>query len=515
MTRIIGIDLGTTNSCVAVVQNRAPILISNALGERLTKSVVRILENGEAVVGERAYQYRLLDPLNTITGIKRFIGRRFNEIVDIARTVPFKVVPGDNNLAMIECYGELYTPQIISAMILKSLKDSAEAYLGETVDKAVITIPAYFNDYQREATKEAGFMAGLEVKRLINEPTAAAFAYGSDARKDLTVAVFDLGGGTFDVSILEVGEGVTEVKAISGDGFLGGDDFDEFIVKWMLEETFIEHGVDLSNDPIVMQRLREAATTAKCDLSMLPQTSIEIPFVDTGEARIKNLRLELTRTKFEEICDELFERLLNPCERALRDAGFGSQPKLDKVILVGGATRMPKAQLLAQRAFGVEPSKSINPDEAVALGAGLQGGIMSGKRLDVLLLDVISTSLGIETYDGLNWKVIERNTTIPTRKAEIFSTAMDNQSSVEINVLEGDSARAFENRSLGRIVLDEIPPAPSGEPQIEVSFDIDGSSLLYVTAKDLGTGRENKLTVKVFTGLSEFELAKKIPEVRT
>lgn len=513
MSRIIGIDLGTTNSCVAFVQNRVPVLISNALGSRLTKSVVRILENGEAMVGEHAYQYRLIDPLNTITGIKRFIGRRFNEVVDIAKTVPFRVVPGDNNLAMIECYGELYTPQMISAIILKSLKDSAEAYLGETVDKAVITIPAYFNDYQREATKEAGFMAGLSVMRIINEPTAAAMAYGSDVRTDMTIAVFDLGGGTFDVSILEVGEGVAEVKAISGDGFLGGDDFDEFIVKWMLEETFIEHDIDLSNDLIAMQRLREAATVAKCELSLLPHTTIDIPFIDTGEARMKNLTLLLTRTRFEEICDELFERLLNPCERALRDAGL--RPVMDKVIMVGGATRMAKAQLLAGRAFGIAPSKSINPDEAVALGAAIQAGVISGKRSDILLLDVISTSLGVETSDGLNLKIIERNTTIPTRITKIFSTTLDNQRSVEINVTEGDSRRAFENRSLGRIVLEGIPPAPRGTPQIEVTFDIDGNSILHVAAKNLETGREKKLTVKVFTGLSEYELAKKIPQVRT
>lgn len=513
MSKIIGIDLGTTNSCAAVLEGGSPTLIHTTLGSRTTKSVVRFLPGEEPIVGEHAYHTRLLDPQNTITGIKRFIGRRYNEVFDIARAVPFKVVIGNNNLAMIEAHGNEYSPQLISAMILKSLKSSAEDYLGEAVDRAVITIPAYFSDSQREATMEAGQMAGLEVMRIINEPTAAAMAYGLDKKKEETIAVFDLGGGTFDISILEVGEGVIEVKAVSGDNFLGGDDFDNKIIEWVVEEFARERGLDLSRDPFATQLVREAAVSAKCDLSAVPQTSIEIPFIPFEGKNIDGLSLTLTRQKFDELCDELFERMTLPCEAALKNAGVG-RGKLDKVILVGGATRMPRVSEVVRNAFGVEPSKSINPDEAVALGAAVQAGVLAGEKTDILLLDVVAKSLGVESEGGAMEVIIPENTTIPTRKSTLFSTSLDNQSSVEIHVLEGESLMSADNRSLGHFTLVGIPPAPRGMPQIEVTFDVDGNGVLTVLAKDTGTGREQKLLVRTSTGLSEHDRAHRVQSVR-
>jgi molecular chaperone DnaK len=495
------------------MEGGSPTVIHTTLGSRMTKSVVRFPAEGEPVVGEHAYRTRLLDPRNTITGIKRFIGRRYNEVFDIARTVPFNVVIGNNNLAMIEARGNEYSPQLISAMILKSLKSSAEDYLGQAVDKAVITVPAYFSDSQREATREAGQMAGLEVMRIINEPTAAAMAYGVDKRQDEAVAVFDLGGGTFDISILEVGEGVLEVKGISGDNFLGGDDFDNKIIDWMVEEFALDRGTDLSRDQFAMQFIREAAVKAKCELSTLPQTSIELPFIPYEGKNIDGLSMILTRQKFEEICDELFERLIQPCETALKSTDYWSK-KLDKVILVGGATRMAKIPEVVRTVFGIEPNKSLNPDEAVAIGAAVQGGVLSGEKTDILLLDMTANSLGIESEGGAMKEVIIRNTCIPTRKSEFFSTSLNNQTSVEIHVLEGESASAVDNRSLGRFVLDGIAPAPCGIPKIEVVFDIDANGILIVSAKDTATGKEQKLRIKALTGLSEHDLARRISDVR-
>jgi molecular chaperone DnaK len=515
MSKILGIDLGTTNSCAAVMEGGSPTVIHTALGSRMTKSVVRFLSTGEAIVGEHAYRTLLLDPQNTITGVKRFIGRRYNEVFDIAQTVPFKVVIGKNNLAMIEAHGNEYSPQVISAMILKSLKSSAEEYLSQSINNAVITVPAYFSDSQREATREAGQMAGLQVMRIINEPTAAAMAYGLDKKKDEIIAVFDLGGGTFDISILEVGEGVVEVKAVSGDNFLGGDDFDNKIVEWIVEEFALDRGLDLSHDPFAIQLIREAAVKAKCNLSTLPRTSIEIPFLPFKGKNIGSLSLVLTRQKFEEICDELFERLIPPCEIALKHAFYWERRnKLDKVILVGGATRMARISEVVRKVFGIEPSKSINPDEAVALGAAVQAGVLSGEKTDILLLDLTANSLGIESDGGVMTEMIPGNTTIPTRKSEIFSTSLNNQTSVEIHVLEGEGVSVVDNRSLGRFILDGIAPAPRGVPQIEVTFDIDANGILNVSAKDMATGKEQKLTVKAVTGLSEYDRAQRVSDVR-
>lgn len=512
MTKILGIDLGTTNSCAAVMEGGTPTIIHTMLGSRMTKSVVRFPETGEPIVGEHAYRTRLVDPQNTITGIKRFIGRRYNEVFDIAQTVPFKVTMGPNNLALIEARGNEYSPQFISAMILKSLKSSAEEYLGQTVDKAVITVPAYFSDSQREATKEAAEIAGLRAMRIINEPTAAAMVYGIDKKNDETIAVFDLGGGTFDISILEVGEGVVEVKAVSGDNFLGGDDFDNAIVQWTVEEFARERGLDLTHHPFAIQLIREAAIKAKCDLSILSQASIDIPFLPVEGKHLDGFSFVLTRQRFEEICDELFERLVSPCEIALKEAGLAGL-KMDKVILVGGATRMAKISEVVQRVFGKAPSRSVNPDEAVALGAAVQGGILSGDKTDILLLDVIPNSLGVESDGGVMTKLIQANTTIPTRKSEIFSTSLDNQTSVEIHLLEGEGASVLDNRSLGRFVLENIPPAPRGMPQIEVTVDIDFNGI-NVSARDMGTGREQKFRIKAATGLSDHDRSRRLSTVR-
>ena len=521
MSKIIGIDLGTTNSCAAVMEGGTADVIPTRLGSRMTKSVVRFLPTGEAIVGEHAFRTRLVDPQNTITSIKRFIGRRYNEVFDIAHTVPFKVVMGANNLAMIEAAGKEYSPQYISAMILKSLRSSAEEYLAQPVNRAVITIPAYFNDSQREATKEAAKIAGLEVMRIVNEPTAAAMAYGVNSSYGVkkkgyeTVAVFDLGGGTFDISVLEVEEGAVEVKAVSGDNFLGGDDFDDAIVQWVVEEFERDRGIDLTLHPFAIQLVREAAIKAKIDLSTLLQTSIEIPFLPLDSKSIDGFSLVLTRQKFEEICDELFERLIAPCEIAVKET-FGrlDYQKIQKVILVGGATRMPKISEVVRKTFGVEPSKSVNPDEAVALGAAIQAGVLSGEKTDILLLDVIPNSLGVESTGGVMTKLIEGNTTIPTLKSEIFSTSLDNQTSVEIHILEGEGTSALSNRSLGRFVLDDIAPAPRGIPQIQVTFEIDANGIVSVSAKDMGTGREQKLTIKAVTGLSDYDRSQRISDVR-
>jgi molecular chaperone DnaK len=515
MTKILGIDLGTTNSCAAVMEGGRPVIIPTTLGSRVTKSVVQFPPTGDPIVGEHAFRTRLVDPQNTITSIKRFIGRRYNEVFDIAQTVPFKVIMGTNNLAMIEANGIEYSPQYISAMILRSLQSSAEEYLGQKVDKAVITVPAYFSDSQREATREAAEIAGLRVMRIINEPTAAAMVYGVNKKNDETIAVFDLGGGTFDISILEVGEGMAEAKAVSGDNFLGGDDFDNAIAEWIVEEFARERGIDLGLYPFANQIIREAAVKAKCDLSTLSQTSIDIPFIPLENKSVEGFSVVLTRQKFEEICDELFQRLIGPCETALKEAlGWSRTQKVDKTILVGGATRMTKISEIARQVFGVEPSKSVNPDEAVALGAAVQGGILSGDKTDFLLLDLTPNALGIESTGGVVWRVIAANTTIPTRKSEIFSTSVDNQTSVEIHVLEGEGASVVDNRSLGRFVLDGIAPAPRGTPQIEVTFDIDANGIINVLAKDMATGKEEKLTLKAATGLSDYDRSQRLSSVR-
>jgi molecular chaperone DnaK len=512
MSKILGIDLGTTNSCAAVMEAGVPIMLTTTLGSRITKSAVRFLPSGESIVGEHAYRTRLVDPQNTITSIKRFIGRRYNEVFDMAINAPFNVVIGKNNLALIEAYGHEYTPQMISAMILRSLKTAAEQYLGQEVTKAVITVPAYFSDHQREATREAGQIAGLEVMRIINEPTAAAFAYGLGKERDETVAVFDLGGGTFDISILELGEGVAEVKSIAGDNFLGGDDFDTKIADWLVEEITIEHGIDIASDVVALQFLKEAAVKAKIELSSVTQTSIDIPFLPIQGGTIEGINLPLTRQRFEDICEELFERLIEPCESALL-GGWGPH-KVDKVIVVGGATRMPKISEVIRSVFGMEPSRSMNPDEAVAIGAAIQGGILSGEKTGYLLLDITPQSFGIETDDGKMTIVIEEHTTIPTRKSQICSTSIDNQTSVEIHVLEGSKPMAIDNRSLGRFSLDNISPAPAGLPQIEVIFSFDANCILIVFAKNLETGNEQQLTIRASTGLSDHDRDQRLRQVR-
>lgn len=505
MSKIIGIDLGTTYSCAAVGQSGQVTIIPNALGARLTPSVVQILPSGEAVVGEHALQHRFLDPRCTITGIKRLIGRRYNEVVDIVRTLPYEVCLAENNLAAVRVRDAVYTPQFISALILKSIKTDAERFLGETIHEAVITVPAYFNDIQRQATKEAGQIAGLHVKRIINEPTSACLAYGLDKKRDGRVAVFDLGGGTFDISIMEVGEGVAEVKSTGGDGFLGGDDFDERISNWLVEDFVAAYGVDVSLDSTGMQRIRAAAVDAKHELSGRPKTRIQIPFLSSRDGIRCDLDVELTRSTFLEICEELFDRFRQPCLYAMRDAGV-SPKDLDEVLLVGGATRTCGIDPLIESIFGKSSAHSVNPDEAVALGAGIQASVLEGQIKDFLLLDVTSASLGLESVDGAMVTMIPRNTTIPTKKTELFSTVFDNQSSIEIHVLQGEYAGADGNRSLGRCILDRIPPAPKHIPKIAVTFDIDANGILNISAKDMATGREVKTTILPFTGLNRRSL---------
>ncbi len=511
--KVIGIDLGTTNSVVAVMEGGEPVVIPNSEGARTTPSVVAFTKTGEILVGAPAKRQMITNPENTIYSIKRFMGRRFDEVPEETKMVPYKVKRGPHDLAVVEINGKDYTPQEISAMILQKMKQTAEDYLGEKVTEAVITVPAYFNDSQRKATKEAGEIAGLKVLRIINEPTAASLAYGLDKKKNEKIAVYDLGGGTFDISILEIGEGVFEVKATNGDTHLGGDNFDQRVVDWIADEFQKEHGIDLRKDPMALQRLREAAEKAKIELSSTQQTDINLPFITADASGPKHLQMTLTRAKFESLIEDLLQRTLGPCDQALKDAGL-SPSEIDEVILVGGSTRIPRVQQLVKEFFGKEPHKGINPDEVVAIGAAIQAGVLTGEVKEVLLLDVTPLSLGIETLGGVMTKLIERNTTIPTRKSEIFSTAADNQTSVEIHVLQGEREFAKDNRTLGRFILDGIPPAPRGVPKIEVTFDIDANGILHVSAKDLATGKEQSIRIEASSGLTEEEIERMVKDAK-
>jgi molecular chaperone DnaK len=507
MPKVIGIDLGTTNSCVAVMEGKEPKVIVNAEGNRTTPSVVGFTKTGERVVGLPGKRQAVANPENTVFSIKRFMGRKFSEVGEELKKVPYKVEAAGNGDAAVNVKDKHFTPPEVSAMILMKLKADAETYLGEPVTQAVITVPAYFNDSQRQATKDAGRIAGLEVLRIINEPTAASLAYGLDKKKNEKIAVYDLGGGTFDISILEIGDGVFEVKSTNGDTHLGGDDFDQRIMDWMIEEFKKSEGIDLGKDRVVMQRLKEAAEKAKIELSSATQTEINLPFITADSNGPKHMVMNMTKAKLEQICSDLIERTVEPCKRAMKDSGF-EMKDIDEVVLVGGMTRMPAVVELVKKLFGKQPHQGVNPDEVVAIGAAIQGGVLQGEVKDVVLLDVTPLSLGIETLGGVFTKLIDRNTTIPTKKSEIFSTAADNQTSVEVHVLQGEREMASHNKTIGRFHLDGIPPAPRGIPQVEVTFDIDANGILHVTAKDMATSKEQKITITASSGLSKEEVDK-------